>query len=87
MREGRHQSDEHWNCLNGNCGETSERWGSVLVSSGSTFFKHCMIVTFMDTVMNGLVNLYNFCIQPVRKPLLLEFSCPDSVQLQVRSFI
>ena len=86
-REGHSKSDEHWNCLNGNFGETSERWDGVLAPSSWTFFKHCMIVTFTDTVMNVLVNLYNFCFQPVRKPLLLELSYPDSVQLQVRSFI
>ena len=25
-REGHRQSDEHWNCLKGDVGETSERW-------------------------------------------------------------
>ena len=25
MREGHHQSDEHWNCFKGNFGETSVR--------------------------------------------------------------
>ena len=25
MREGHHQSDEHWICYKGNLGETSER--------------------------------------------------------------
>ena len=29
MREGRHQSDEHWNRFKGNVGETSVRWGGV----------------------------------------------------------
>ena len=30
-REGYHQSDEHWDCLKGNIGETSERRDGVHV--------------------------------------------------------
>ena len=29
MTKGHRQSDQHWNCLNGNIGETPERQGGV----------------------------------------------------------
>ena len=35
MRKGHRQSDQHWNCFNGNIGETPERWGGAHMGATS----------------------------------------------------
>ena len=42
MREGHHQSDEHWDRFKGNAGETVERWGGAHMG-----FSECI-----DTILN-----------------------------------
>ena len=56
MREGHHQSDEHWNRFKGNIGETSERQGGTDMS-----FSECI-----DTILNWFDSGIELLKLPVR---------------------
>ena len=79
MREGRRQSDEHWNYFKGKFGETSERWRGVRVG----FSKHIDTISYWTELNCWVTKAWQWLKHAA---LVIQWNLVPWVQLPVKTW-